>query len=343
MDSFRLAPEWARQDAVILVWPHSNSDWRNELEAIESTYIELSRYIGRHQKLLLIAYNQTHVIHIQKSLANNNVTQSNIELINIQTNDTWVRDYGPVVIQSNSESILLDFNFNAWGNKYSYENDNSFNQTFKNKLNSHAQYQSIDFVLEAGNLEINSKGTLLTSSTCFNRNSSNEYKSLLQLENDFKEWFGCTKILWIDDVKLNGDDTDGHIDTLARYCTDDMLVYSASADIIDPNHDSLESLALQLETIKQNTSYITELVPLPLPKPIFSGDQQLPATYTNFLITNKCIYVPVFKDPHDNYALKMIDELFPTHEIIDIESNALIRQFGGIHCASMQVPEGFLL
>ena len=342
MGSFRLAPEWVRQDAVILVWPYSNSDWKNHIDEIESTYIELSRYIARHQKLLLIAYDKVHVIHIQKTLAHNNVTQKNIEFIDIPTNDTWVRDYGPVVVRSGSESIFLDFKFNAWGNKYIHESDNLFNQAFKKKLNVRAQYQSINFILEAGNLEINSKGTLLTSSTCFKRNSLQENKSLMQLENNFEEWFGCSKVLWIDDVVLKGDDTDGHIDTLARYCDDDLLVYSVSINNSDPNHDLLESLMLQLKTIKQNTSDISELIPLPMPKPIFSGGRQLPATYTNFLITNKCVYVPVFNDQQDNYALKTIDELFPAHEIIDIESNALIQQYGGIHCATMQVPKGFL-
>ncbi len=342
MGSFRLAPEWARQDAVIIVWPHTNSDWNNQLEAIENTYIELSKYIAKHQKLLLIAHDQAHAIHIQKTLAYKNVTQKNIEFINIPTNDTWVRDYGPIIVQSMNEAILLDFKFNAWGNKYSYENDNLFNLTFKNKLAFHAQYQSIDFVLEAGNLEINNKGTLLTSSTCFKRNSSKENQSLMKLEYKFKEWFGCSKVLWIDNVILKGDDTDGHIDTLVRYCPNDLLVYSASTNNTDPNHDSLESLSLQLKSIKQKSLDISELVPLPVPKPIFSGGCQLPATYTNFLISNKYIFVPVFNDQHDNYALKTIDEIFPTHEIIDIESNALIQQYGGIHCATMQVPEGFL-
>lgn len=347
MGSYRLAPEWARQDAVILVWPHSYSDWadsdnRSQLEAIEKTYIELSGYISRHQKLILVSYNPTHQQHIQKTLANHDTRQDNITFIDIITNDTWVRDYGPITVASDSELTLLDFKFNAWGNKYDHKDDDAFNQHLKQKINSKLLSQNINFVLEAGNLEINEQGILLSSSSCFTRNSHQQELSLLSLEQDFESWFGCNRVLWINDVILKGDDTDGHIDTLARYCTDDIVVYTAVGNNSDPNNEALNSLSAQLNKMQQSEATISELVPLPSPKPIFNHDKQLPATYANFLISNKYIFVPVFNDQQDNYALKTIDDLFPKHEIIDIESSTLIQQFGGIHCATMQVPEGFL-
>ncbi|MGH1537939.1 MAG: agmatine deiminase family protein [Gammaproteobacteria bacterium] len=342
MDSFRLAPEWARQDAVILVWPHSNSDWNNQLKAIEHTYIELSRYISRNQKLLLVAYDSSHTFQIQEALELNNITQENIQFTNIPTNDTWVRDYGPVIVQSESESVLLDFKFDAWGKKYHYEHDNQFNKNFKQQLNIQSRFKEIDTVLEAGNLEINAKGILLSSSTCFNRISSQSNVDLSQLEKFYENWFGCHNVCWMNNTVLKGDDTDGHIDTLVRFCSDDILVYSAPTNHSHSDNDVLHSLISQLEVLKHNEASLSELIPLPVPKPIFNADQQLPATYTNFLITNQYVLVPVFNDPQDNYALKTLDELFPTREIIEIESNTLIKQYGGIHCAAMQVPEGFL-
>jgi len=340
--SYRLAPEWARQDAVILVWPHSNSDWNSQLNEIERTYIELSRYISRHQKLIIVAYDYAHIHHLQKTLNRNDIKLENIQIIDISTDDTWVRDFGPVFVKSEGESILLDFEFDAWGGKYIHEYDNLFNQTFKEKLNIHTLYHNVNFVLEAGNLEINSKGTALSSSACFNRELYTQNEPQSSLENKFEDWFGCNKVFWINDIKLVGDDTDGHIDTLARYCTDNIIAYSATGNNYDSNNDSLNSLANQLTIIKQNEPTILELVPLPLPKPIFNDGDQLPATYANFLVINEYVLVPVFNDKQDNYALKIIDDLFPSREIIDIESSALIQQFGGIHCATMQIPEGFL-
>lgn len=342
MGSLRLAPEWARQDAVILVWPHAYSDWHSQLEAIEKTYIELSRYISRQQKLIMVAYNPAHQLYIRKTLSNHDIKQENVIFIDIATNDTWVRDYGPITVESDIGLTMLDFKFNAWGNKYTHDDDDAFNKQFKQKINNKLLIKDIDFALEAGNLEINDLGILLCSSSCFTHKSHEQEISLCSLEHDFENWFGCSRVLWIDDVILNGDDTDGHIDTLARYCTDDIVVYTAVGNNFDPNNEALNALSTQLKKIQQSESTIFELVPLPSPKPIFNDGNQLPATYANFLICNDFIFVPVFNDQQDNYALKTIDELFPGHEIIDIECNTLIQQYGGIHCSTMQIPEGFL-
>lgn len=358
MGSYRIAPEWARQAAVILIWPHSNSDWKSQLDEIEKTYIELSRYISRHQKLILVAYDQTQMQHIQDTLTNHCIHKDNILIIDIPTNDTWVRDFGPIFVKSENEaenepeneSALLDFEFNAWGDKFEHDYDNQFNQAFKQSLKLDSPLQDIKFVFEAGNLEVNSKNTLLISSTCFNRSSmmsskdlgKDHDKDLASLELKFNQWFGCNQVLWIHNVKLKGDDTEGHIDTLARFCSDDVIAYCAAGHHADPNNDALNSLATQLKEVKRNNHAIAELVPLPCPQPIFHNGSQLPASYANFLITNHNIFVPVFSDKQDNHALKTLDDLFPSHEIIDIESNTLIKQYGGIHCATMQIPEGFL-
>ncbi|QMU60951.1 MAG: agmatine deiminase [Gammaproteobacteria bacterium] len=342
MGSYRLAPEWARQNAVILVWPHCHSDWSNQLNEIEVTYTEMSRYIARHQKLILVAYDLAHVLHIQETLTQQEIEQKNVLIIPVPTNDTWVRDYGPITVKSDSELKFLDFGFDAWGGKYTHDHDDAFNQQFKFHLNNDISSQKINFILEGGNLEVNSKGVLLISSNCFKRRTSKLHAQFTTFERNFENWFGCNRVLWINDVALFGDDTDGHIDTLARYCGDDVVVYSASTHHSDPNNESLDSLNKQLNKIKRNDSSISELIPLPLPTPIFNNGSQLPATYTNFLITNEYVLVPVFNDKQDTHALKTIDTLFPSREIIDIESNTLIQQFGGIHCATMQIPEGCL-
>lgn len=348
MGSFRLAPEWARQDAVILVWPHTHSDWANasneqQLEAIDATYIEMSRYISRDEKLFLVAYNAQHQQHIQHALALNDINQDNIVFIVIPTNDTWVRDYGPIVVEQDAintnqqDTQLLDFTFNAWGNKYEHDDDNAFNHNLIQQLSISTPKIEIDFVLEGGNLEINTQGELLSSSACFKRIPYNKNQALNTIQGNFLEWF-CNKLLWIHDVALQGDDTDGHIDTLARFCNDDFIVYSAQGNKSDPNNIALESLTNQLNNHKRESTNKYELTPLPLPEPIFINGKQLPASYANFLITNKHVLVPVFNDKQDTSTLKLLDELFPSREIIDIDSRALLTQYGGIHCASMQLP-----
>ncbi len=342
MASNRLAPEWEQQDAVILIWPHSNSDWIGQLSSIEKTYIELSRYISRNQKLILIAYNENHHHHIENILSKHNIQQENIILLDIATDDTWVRDFGPIYVMSNSALVIFNFTFNAWGEKYTYDHDNAFNKLYKEKIINSVTINDIDFILEGGNLEVNNQSLLMCSSSCFKRKNNKNNLNIKSIQTDFHKWFGCDNILWIDDVILAGDDTDGHIDTLVRFCKDDVIVYSAPGHHADPNNECLLSLDRQVKMLRKNESSIGEIIPLPCPQPIFHDGNQLPATYANFLITNKYVFVPVFNDKQDISALKIMEQLFPSREIIDIESNALIQQYGGIHCATMQIPQGSL-
>lgn len=342
MTQYRLAPEWARQDAVVLVWPSSHSDWAKEqhvdqLAKVERTYAELTRYISQHQQAILITHDDKHQAHVVKQLSETKANLDNLRYFNIATNDTWVRDYGPISIQDDTsqECKLLDFTFDAWGKKYAYDKDNAFTKTFAQLMQIDSLYQNIDFVLEAGNIEINQNGRLLTSSSCFKRSSSNNKQDKISLETLFRNWFACEDVFWIDHLALEGDDTGGHIDNFVRYCSDDIVAYSSFGHKSDANNSVLTSLKEQLEKYKSKF----ESIPLPMPDPIFFNNAQLPSSYTNFLITNEYVLVPVFNDKRDAKALKTIDDCFPSREIIDIDSRTLIQQFGGIHCATMQIPQ----
>jgi len=341
MNSNRLAPEWQRQDAIITIWPHSYSDWTNHLDAIEKAYFELTYHISRHQCLILVAYDAAHALHIRHKLERRLINIKNIVFATILTNDIWVRDYGPICVASGNKLTTLDFVFDGWGRKYNQEQDNTFNTRLIKQLNFNASYTHIDQVLEAGNIDINGRGELLCSSSCFRRNGNMPNSHFVRLEKKFASWFGNTETYWIDAIQLQGDDTSGHIDTLARFCTDDIIVYSALGHKNDPNNEALKRLATQLHSIKKRNNRI-DLIPLPLPDPIFLSGKQLPATYTNFLITEESVLVPTFNDKQDKYTLKVFEELFPTREVIDIDNTILAQQFGGLHCATMQLPKGIL-
>ena len=338
----RLAPEWEPQDAIILTWPHRHSDWAPELGQIEPVYLELCKYIGKHQALILIAYDPAHVLEIRDKLDTADIDCEHMRFATIPTNDTWIRDYGPVCTTSGHSRWLLDFQFDGWGQKYDWRLDNAVNARLTEGVELRASHQYIDQILEAGNIEINGQGELLCSRTCFRRTRALADSEFAILEKQLAQWLGCRKVHWLDRVQLAGDDTGGHIDTLARFCADDIIAHSASPALKDSNHEMLERLSLQLANINRQAGNRFELVPLPLPDLITRCGQPLPATYTNFLVTNDLVLVPVFNDGQDDGALRQIDELFPDREIVDIECNALIRQRGGLHCATMQIPEGFI-
>ncbi len=338
----RLAPEWAWQDAIIVVWPHPNSDWKNILKAAEETYFKLSNYICQQQHLIIIAYDKAHSSHIKEILNEKKVPIKNIIIVEIPTNDTWVRDFGPICTASNSNFTAYDFNFDAWGQKYNYDLDNSFNLKFAKTINLSSKFIQIDHMIEAGNIEINSKGELFSSKSCFKRDIHAKPTIFTDLENQFSNWFGVSETYWVDVNPIIGDDTDGHIDNLVRYCSDNIIVYASIGHHNDANNNSLNELQRQINYLKKNHCKNVDTIPLPLPDPIIKSGMQLPASYTNFLITNHCIFVPVFNDKQDANVLQTFDELFPTREVIDIDSTILIQQFGGIHCATMQIPKGLL-
>jgi len=274
--SYRLAPEWARQDAIVFVWPNKHSDWGNkqhpnQLNNAEKTYTELTRYISRSQRVVLIAYDDQHKAHLQQLLSEIKATTENIEYCVIATNDTWVRDYGPIGVydSSNQSNKLLDFTFDAWGQKYDHKKDNAFNLEFAKAMRIESLYEKVHHVLEAGNIEVNQRGELLTTSSCFIRNSDKDLFNKLNLETLFNNWFDCQQVFWLDDLKLIGDDTDGHIDNMARFCSDDVIVYSAIGNKADDNNSSLNSLHKQLQ--KYNNKF--DLIPLPIPEPIFLDGQ----------------------------------------------------------------------
>ncbi|CAM2939081.1 agmatine deiminase family protein [Pseudoalteromonas distincta] len=345
--NFRLLPEWAEQDAVMLTWPHKDTDWADNLARVEPVYVELAKHITTQQKLVIVAHNNALKMHITALLNNANISLNRVHFVVTPTNDTWARDHGPLTcaaIDSPEQLKIYDFTFNGWGNKFESTLDNQINRTLVKELSSKKnQYQALDMVLEGGGIEINEHGVLLTTSECLLNKNRNPDLNPNDIEALLKEHLGATSFLWVDHGYLAGDDTDSHIDTLVRFAPNNTLVYVKCDDETDEHYSALDAMEKQLKAFKtaDNTPY--NLIELPWPKAAYDDEQtRLPATYANYLIINNAVLVPTYNDANDEHALAQVQIAYPQHTIIGVNCQPIIEQFGSLHCITMQLPRGFL-
>lgn len=334
--------EWAHQDAVMLTWPHKATAWASQLPEVEQVYLNLAQAISHHENLLIICNSDSHRKAIEAKLANQKIT--NAYFIIAPSNDTWTRDHGPIGIVDHEHPVLLDFQFNGWGGKYPSKLDNRINQSLSNSKIVKADVNPINFVLEGGSIESDGEGTLLTTRRCLLDSKRNPGMTESKMESLLQEWFGVERILWLDRGKLVGDDTDGHVDTLARFCDRKTIVYSSCDDCADVHYEELQAMARELQAFKQVNGQPYRLLTLPLPRAQYDANgKRLPATYANFLIINHAVLVPVYADPKsDQRALSTLAYAFPGYEIIGINAIPLIQQYGSLHCVTMQLMLGSL-
>ena len=337
-------PEWHDQSAVMLTWPHVHSDWAPILNEVEPVFTEISYYVSLHENVLIVASSRQHLEHIQQLLAKRGVDPSTVRLYVKMGNDTWARDHGPITVFENQKPILLDFVFNGWGNKFSAELDNEISRALLTQdAFGDLEMHSIDFVLEGGGIETDGDGTLLTTSRCLLAHSRNPALTYSQIEAVLATQLGIERFLWLDHGALAGDDTDSHIDTLARFCSADTLCYVSCDDPADEHYSALQAMAADLAQFRQANGEPYKLVALPMPNPIYNEDSvRLPGTYANFLIINAAVLVPTYEDENDDLALMRLAECFPEREIIAVNCKPLIEQYGSLHCVTMQIPANVL-
>lgn len=339
-----LPPEWAPQSGMMLTWPHADSDWVEDLGATEAVYITLAREISARERVLIACHDEDLRRIVRHQLTTAGANMQRIALHVAASNDTWARDHGPITVNINGEWHLLDFQFNGWGKKYPHALDNTITQRLHTvEAFGTTALQTIDLVLEGGSIEVDGEGTLLTTTRCLlspNRNPGLDQRGL---ESRLRQWLGVERILWLQHGSIPGDDTDGHIDTLARFCDAHTIAYVASEQPQDTCHAELTAMAQQLERFRSSTGEPYRLVPLPSPAPIHDGHgKRLPATYANFAIINDTVLVPTYNDAADQQACARLASCFPRRELVTIDARALIRQYGSIHCALMQLPAGVL-
>lgn len=335
-----LPAEWEPQSAIILTWPHSHSDWQPWLPTVETVYVEMSRLIALHQDLIISCFDESHQQHVKTLLLNADIDLSRVHCYLAESNDSWVRDHGPITVLDNNQVKLLDFRFNGWGNKHESRLDNHISRCLhRSGTFGDTPLESIDLILEGGGIEVDGCGTLLTTRQCQLSPERNPQFEQPKLELEFGRHLGITRVLWLEHGYLAGDDTDSHIDTLARFCDPQTIAYSDCTDPDDEHYRELKAMEKELQEFVDFTGAPYRLIPLPIPEAIYSRDgQRLPATYANFLIINDAVLVPTYQDPADAIALKAIKSGFPDREIIGINCQPLIEQYGSLHCATMQVP-----
>ena len=325
----RMPAEWEPQSMVQLTWPHKDTDWAPILPEITAVYNEMAREIRKREKLLIVA-----PAEVQPPTLNS-------YLITLNTNDTWARDHGFITVEeltANSQKpktkILLDFCFNGWGEKFEATLDNEINRHLYDQGLIKGIYEShLDFVLEGGSIESDGKGTIFTTSCCLMAPHRNQPLTQSEIEQRLKQSLGAERVVWINHGSLIGDDTDGHIDTLVRICPNDTLLYIGS----DEEHPDLLLMEEELKTFRTLEGKPYRLLKLPLPRPIYDGDDRLPATYANYLVINDAVLVPTYNQPDlDQEAMRIIQQAFPDREIVGIDCRAVIKQHGSLHCCTMQ-------
>ncbi len=334
----RLPAEWEEQDGVLLAWPHGATDWSAMLDDACRCFTGLVRAISRFEPVLVVTPDAS---PLQTVLTTQGIDLSRVRIAQLPTNDTWARDFGPVTIQVNNVPVLLDFGFNGWGLKFAANHDNQVTRKLKQAGFLLPRLNTIGLVLEGGSLESDGQGTILTTSHCLLSPNRNPQLSRNDIEEALHNLLGASRVLWLEHGWLAGDDTDAHIDTLARLCPDNTIAYITCSDPTDEHYHELKLMEQELALFRTADGSPYRLLPLPWPAAQHDdAGQRLPATYANFLVINGAVLVPTYNDPADGAALAMIGLAFPGREIIGIDCRPLIQQHGSLHCVTMQLPKG---
>lgn len=341
-----LAPEWARQSGVQLTWPHANTDWAYMLPQVTECYLRLAFEIATRETLLIV----TPDVEATQALINERLPQratQNIIYHQCHTNDTWARDHAFLTVMSNTGAELLDFRFNGWGGKFAAQLDNAINKSLVSGTKPLLKGKYIDFLdfeLEGGSIEVDGQGTLLTTSECLLNPNRNPQLDKAHKEALLKERLGIDRVLWLDHGYLAGDDTDSHIDTLARLCPNNTIVYVRCTDPTDEHYPALQAMEEQLRTFTTAKGDPYKLIALPMAQAVYDENgERLPATYANYLVMNHAVLYPTYAQPdNDAQAARALRQAFPDRDIVGVDCRALICQHGSLHCVTMQYPWGVL-
>ena len=339
-----LPAEWFPQSGVQLTWPNKDTDWNYILDEVVDCYKKMAFNIASREHLLIVAAD-VESVRSELSATFPSHVFANITFAEMPINDTWARDHGFITVITDESPLLMDYTFNGWGMKFAANLDNQINKTLYNNGFFWGKYcNNQDFVLEGGSIESDGCGTLLVTSECLLSENRNSTLSKEQIESRLKHDFCVERVLWLDHGYLSGDDTDSHIDTLARLCPNDTITYVRCTDKDDEHFEELNKMEEQLKQFKTSDGNPYRLLALPMADEIVFDGERLPATYANFLIINKAVLYPTYNQPdNDEKAKEVLQQAFPEYEIVGIDCAPLIKQHGSLHCCTMQFPKGVLI
>ncbi len=340
MNTLRLPAEWETQDAIQIAFPSRESDWIDYWNDVVPCYINIIKVISSYQKLWIVCDDEA---ELRSYLAD--IDLSNITIIEIPINDTWARDHAAITVQQGNDFLIYDFMFNGWGLKFAADKDNLITKQLWQKGMYHAKsFVTPDLVLEGGSIESDGIGTVLTTTNCMLSPNRNPHFSQQQIEEKLINLFGLKRVLWLEHGHLLGDDTDAHIDTVARFCDENTIAYVQCTDTNEVHYQDLLKMEDELKVIKTLDNQPYKLIPLPMVEAIYAPDdnRRLPATYANFLILNDVVLMPTYQVAQDDVAIEQLQKAFPNKKVVGIDCKALILQHGSLHCISMQYPKGSL-
>jgi agmatine deiminase len=342
----RLPAEWEPHEATWIGWPHNKSDWPGKFSAIPNVYAEFIKHLSKSEKVHILVQSKDHKIKAEKILKRTAVDFTNIKFFTKKTNRGWLRDSGPFFVKEKDKNVAVDFIFNAWAKYDDYKLDDKIPQFISKRLKLEridAEYDGKQVVLEGGAIDVNGRGTLITTEECL-------LDQNLQVRNPgftkqdyfyiFKKYFGITNVIWLG-KGIIGDDTHGHIDDICRFINDDTVVIAHEKNPADENYNPLNENKERLQNVTIQNQSRLDVVELPMPSPIYYKGQRMPASYANFYISNSAVLVPTFNDTNDSLTLGILSELFNDREVIGIDCSDLIWGLGAIHCLTKEQPAAF--
>lgn len=336
----RWPAEWEPQSATMLTWPPKDGDWGDALPAAEIAVAGLAAVITRYQPVVIAAPDDAESGPIPAAIAHHGGRPDRTFVYPAPADDIWARDHGPLTVVDAGEACCLDFRFNGWGGKHACRRDDALTaRLHRAGAFGDVRLRAVDAVLEGGAVDTDGNGTILTTRRCLLHPGRNPGADTAWYEDLFRRELGASRTLWLDHGALDGDDTDGHVDMLARFVARDTIAYTACDDPADSHYAELAALARELAALRDRTGAPYRLIPLPWPSPVHDGQgRRLPATYANFLILNDAVLVPAYGVAQDDTARDVIARAFPDRDVLSLDATTLITQGGALHCATMQLP-----
>ena len=336
---YSMPAEWVRHRATWLPWPHNLETWPNQLEKVRSVWVQMIQALAPNERVCLLVNDEPTQRDVTARLKDARVAMENVSIFQIPTVDVWMRDYGPTFVTRGVQVSPLAFNdwiFNGWGGKYkAYEEDDRVANEIASLLPIVVFEHPV--VLEGGSIEVNGRGTCLTTEQCLLNNNRNPHLDREEIQQFLKDSLGVSAVVWLGEG-IVGDDTDGHIDDIARFVDPTTVVCVLEENTRDENCAPLQENYERLKSARDQDGNRLTIVPLPSPNPVYYEGVRLPASYANFYIANDVVLAPIFDDPHDHEALAILQDLFPGRKIEGLRCVEVVAGLGAIHCVTQQEP-----